>query len=233
MTVDGVTGEHARLIAIGEIAAEIAHELRNALQVVATSAYLAKLSPATSAPHLAKIERHTRIAQEIVDDLMSLARGEPAKAEPSLLADILVHARASLGDDDVHATGGAQAPRAYFADELTPSALRVRAHPGLLARVFAVLYDNSIAVCTPRAPKIVTRAAVEEKATVILVSDDGPGVPSEIAAKIFDPLVTGRAGGTGLGLALAKRIMQAHGGSISLVPGVPDVGATFRIVLPS
>lgn len=219
--MDGVTGEHARLIVIGEIAAEIAHELRNALQVVATSAYLAKLSPATSAPHLAKIERHTRIAQEIVDDLMSLARGEPAKAEPSLLADILVHARASLGEDlNVH-----------YTDELTPSALRVRAHPGLLARVFAVLYDNAVAVCAPRAPRIVTRAAVHGKTTVIEVSDDGPGVLPEIAAKIFDPLVTGRSGGTGLGLALAKRIMQAHGGKITLLER--EGGATFQMVLPS
>lgn len=225
--MDGVTTEHARLIAIGEIAAEIAHELRNALQVVATSAYLAKLSPATSAPHLAKIERHTRIAQEIVDDLMSLARGEPAKAEPSLLADILVHARASLGDDEP----GRDQGRVQYTDELTPSTLRVRAHPGLLARVFAVLYDNSISICAPRAAQIVTNAAVTEKGTVIVVSDDGPGVPAEIAAKIFDPLVTGRDGGTGLGLALAKRIMQAHGGSISLVPS--DRGAAFRIVLPS
>jgi signal transduction histidine kinase len=223
--VDGVTTEHARLIAIGEIAAEIAHELRNALQVVATSAYLAKLSPATSAPHLAKIERHTRIAQEIVDDLMSLARGEPAKAEPSLLADILVHARASLDDmEEVE-------QRVHYTDELTPSSLRVRAHPGLLARVFAVLYDNSVAICAPRAAQIVTHASVGETGTVIIVSDDGPGVPNEIAAKIFDPLVTGREGGTGLGLALAKRIMQAHGGTISLVPS--DRGASFRIVLPA
>ncbi len=221
MIVDGVTTEHARLIAIGEIAAEIAHELRNALQVVATSAYLAKLSPATSAPHLAKIERHTRIAQEIVDDLMSLARGEPAKAEPSLLADIIVHARASLGED-LHV---------HYTDELTPSTLRVRAHPGLLARVLAVLYDNAIAICAPRAPQIVTRASAGDTGTVILVSDDGPGVPTDIATRIFDPLVTGRAGGTGLGLALAKRIMQAHGGTIALV--ATERGACFRIVLPA
>ena len=217
--MDALSDEHTRLIAIGEIAAEIAHELRNALQVVATSAYLAKLSPATSQPHLEKIERHTRIAQEIVDDLMSLARGEPTHAEPVLLADVLVHARASLREEPVN-----------YTDMLNPSALRVRAHPGLLARVFAVLYDNSLAVCAPRAPEIVTSAAVSEKRTVISVSDDGPGVPAGIADKIFDPLVTGRAGGTGLGLALARRIIDAHGGKISLVPS--ERGATFRIELP-
>jgi signal transduction histidine kinase len=217
--VDALKDEHARLIAIGEIAAEIAHELRNALQIVATSAYLAKLSPATSAPHLAKIERHTRIAQEIVDDLMSLARGEPTHAEPVLLADVLVHARASLSEETVH-----------YTDSLTPSALRVRAHPGLLARVFAVLYDNSVAVCAPRPPEIVTHAGNIGTRTIIDVSDDGPGVPGEIAQKIFVPLVTGRTGGTGLGLALARRIVQAHGGSIALMPS--EKGALFRMELP-
>jgi signal transduction histidine kinase len=62
------------------------------------------------------------------------------------------------------------------------------------------------------------------------VADDGPGVPANIADRVFEPLVTSRPGGTGLGLALARRIAAAHGGSISLVPG--GAGATFRLELP-
>ena len=62
------------------------------------------------------------------------------------------------------------------------------------------------------------------------MSDDGPGVPPELAGRIFDPLVTGRAGGSGLGLAMARRIMAAHGGSIALVTAAIG-GATFRIEL--
>jgi signal transduction histidine kinase len=67
---------------------------------------------------------------------------------------------------------------------------------------------------------------------IIDVHDDGPGVPPDIAKRIFEALVTGRTGGTGLGLALARRIAAAHGGSIALVqPEEP--GATFRIELPA
>src|SRR5580765_2477720 len=81
-----------RLVAIGEIAAEVAHELRNALQVIAASAYLARQDPPASLPHIQKIERNARLAHGIVDDLMSLARGEPAHAEPVLFAEVLVAA---------------------------------------------------------------------------------------------------------------------------------------------
>jgi signal transduction histidine kinase len=56
-------------------------------------------------------------------------------------------------------------------------------------------------------------------------------VPAEIAPRIFEPLVTGRHGGSGLGLALARRIVAAHGGTIALAPSAPGKGAAFRIEL--
>ena len=101
--------------------------------------------------------------------------------------------------------------------------------PGLLARLLHVLYDNAIQASAPRAPTIATRARAPRGRVVIEVGDDGPGVPGAIAARVFEPLVTARPGGTGLGLALARRIATAHGGSIVLVP---ETGATFRLELP-
>jgi signal transduction histidine kinase len=212
-----------RLAVLGEIAAEVAHELRNVLQVITASAYLAKQDPAASAPHLVKIERNARAAHGIVDDLMSLARGEPAKAEPILLVDVLLAARADLGE-------------ALFHDEIEPTSLRVRAHAGLLTRLFHVLYENAVAITAPRPPTLWTRArflAGEAGALVIEVEDDGPGIDPAMAPQVFDPLVTGRSGGTGLGLALAKRIAGAHGGEIALgSPADGRTGATFVLTLP-
>jgi two-component system sensor histidine kinase PilS (NtrC family) len=209
-----------RLAVLGEIAAEVAHELRNVLQVITASAYLAKQDPAASAPHILKIERNARAAHGIVDDLMSLARGEPAKAEPILLVDVLLAARSDLGE-------------AHFHDEIEPTSLRVRAHAGLLTRLFHVLYENAVGVCAPRSPVLWTRARLEDGALIVEVEDDGPGIDEAMAADVFEPLVTGRPGGTGLGLALARRIAGAHGGKIALGASRVEKGATFVLTLPT
>jgi signal transduction histidine kinase len=208
-----------RLAALGEIAAEVAHELRNALQIVASNVFLARQDLLASEPHLAKIERSTRIAQGIVDDVMALARGEATLAEPVPFDAILGPARELL-----------PTPKPSFEDEISPG-LVVRAHPGLTARLLHVLYENSIRAVTPEPARIVTRAERIGDRVVIVVADEGPGIPPEIAGSLFAPLVTGRRDGTGLGLALARRIAAAHGGTIALVPS--ERGATFRIEWPA
>jgi signal transduction histidine kinase len=214
-----------RLAVVGEIAAEVAHELRNVLQVISASAYVARQEAtrgdaSATLPHVAKIEKNARTAHGIVDDLMALARGEMLHSEPVLLAEVVVASRDDLGP-----------AAARWEDTLQPHDLRVRAHPGLLVRLLHVLYENAIQATAPRPPCIATRAHAEGDRVVIDVEDDGPGVPASIATRVFEPLVTARTGGTGLGLALARRIAAAHGGSIALVHGGGE-GATFRLELP-
>lgn len=208
-----------RLAAIGEIAAEVAHELRNALQIVSANVFLARQNPAASEPHLAKIERSARLAHGIVDDLMALARGELQSATLVPLSEVLGVARELLP----------VSPEPTF-DDVIPEELHVRAHPGLLARLLHVLYENSIRAATPEPVRIETRASRADDRIIIDVADDGPGIPPEIATTLFEPLVTARPGGTGLGLALARRIAEAHGGSIALAAA--ERGAAFRIELP-
>lgn len=222
---DGEQETRERLAVVGEIAAEVAHELRNVLQIISASAYVARQEvdrgdSVAARPHVTKIERNARLAHAIVDDLMALARGEMLRSEPVLLVEVMVAARADLGDD-----------AARWDDALDPRDVRVCAHPGLLARLLHVLYENAIHASAPREPKITTRARSEPGRVVMEVADDGPGVPADIAPRVFEPLVTARNGGTGLGLALARRIATAHGGSIALVSS-NGTGAMFRVELP-
>jgi len=214
------------LALVGEIAAEAAHELRNVLQVIASSAFVARkeLSRADTAAalaHVVKIERNAQLAHAIVDDLMALARGEILPREPAPLAEIVEAARAELGD------------AARFVDQIDPADLKVRVHPTLFARLLHALYENAVQASLPRMPCIVTRARTEAGRLLVEVTDDGPGVPAELASRVFEPLASVRPGGTGLGLALARRVAQAHAGSIALVESPRSAGgASFRVELP-
>ena len=115
-------------------------------------------------------------------------------------------------------------------DELEP-ALRAFAHLGLMSRLLHVLYENSVAVAAPAAPKIVTRGYRAGERVVLEVQDDGPGVPPEIAPRIFDPLVSRRPGGSGLGLALCQRIMALHRGRLGVTASGPE-GTVFTLQFP-
>jgi len=196
------------------MAGEAAHELRNALAVIGASASLLRSADAAAREtHIAKIERNARIAQGVVDALMAIARGESVRAEPVAIATAIAEARKDSPEGLVHQ------------DEV-PADLSVRGNEVLLSRMFRVLYENS---AQAGAKNVSTRASGAGGVVTIDVSDDGPGVPAEISAKLFEPLVTSKKSGTGLGLALVRRVARAHGGDAELV-STPR-GASFRITL--
>ncbi len=164
--------------------------------------------------HIAKIERNARVAQVVVDALMAIARGETVRAEPVTLAAAVAEARRD-------------APVGLVYEDAVPADLAVRGNEVLLSRMFRVLYENALQA---GAKNVSTRAAGPAEGVITIdVSDDGPGIPSEVRAKLFEPLVTSKKTGTGLGLALVRRVARAHGGDVEWVASA--TGAHFRIKL--
>ncbi len=104
----------------------------------------------------------------------------------------------------------------------------VRADAARLRRVLANLLANA---SEAGARRVRIRGAADGPAVRIVVEDDGPGVDPALRARLFEPFATGRAGGTGLGLAVSRRIVERHGGTLALA-SVTGTGAAFEITLP-
>jgi len=99
-----------------------------------------------------------------------------------------------------------------------------------LLQVFAHLIRNAVQAMEGRGELTIATGA-SDASVWVRVQDTGPGVPLEDQARIFEPLVTTRAKGMGLGLSLARKILEAHGGEIRLA-SEPGSGATFTVELP-
>jgi signal transduction histidine kinase len=202
------------LVELGLASAELAHELRNLLATIATSAHAAEVSPEEAPRFLQRIGRTVDTAQRLVDDVLALATVRHLEVEPLAVSELLHHAREGLDAD--------------FVDELEGASLH--GHPALLPRALHALYANAVAVSARPRARIVTRVHAVGGTVYLDVEDDGPGVPPEVRASLFTPFTSARPGGHGLGLALAHRIVEAHDGRLTLQDDAAST--TFRIALP-
>ncbi|HVZ88277.1 MAG TPA: protoglobin domain-containing protein [Polyangia bacterium] len=214
-----------RLATIGQFAAGIGHELRNPLGVVESSAYLVtrrleqlKVSDPGVTRHMEKITTEVQRSGRTINDLLELARSRPPKRR-------IVDAREFVSQ----AISAAHlAPTVEVVVEVSPG-VPLDADPDQLTRVVTNLCINASQAMNATG-HIWIDAHREGATTILRVRDDGPGVPSNLREQIFEALFTTKAKGSGLGLALCRRIAEAHGGTVTLEPS--DQGATFRILVP-
>ncbi|WP_232835337.1 sensor histidine kinase [Actinocorallia populi] len=203
-----------------QFVADAAHELRSPLTILRTRLELADPSPLASQA-LADVER----LQSLTTDLLLLARldaGEPARHEEVDLAQIVAEEAAQ------------QRPRpdVKVIMDLAPDLL-VHGSPGRLRRLVANLVDNAVRHARTT---VAVRLNARDGAAVLLITDDGPGIPDEHRHTVFDRFARldhARArdsGGSGLGLAIARDIAAAHAGTLQLTDRTEGTG--MRVVIP-
>jgi signal transduction histidine kinase len=210
---------------IRRIASVVGHELRNPLAVINNSAYFvrAKLGASALDP---KVEKHLKIieseiarADKLIGDMLTFSRVYEASAETKSL-DALVK----------EAVGLYAAPEGGKIDlKLAAKDAAVKADAKAFADCLKRLLDN--AFCAQGDKGTVRVATGADKSGVFLtVADSGPGVDAKVRDTLFDPFVTTKPRGMGLGLSLARKLIGVVGGELSYESS--PKGATFRIVLP-
>ncbi len=223
--------QQEKLAAIGRVAAGVAHEVRNPLGVIRASAAMVQENfEREEDPY-----RACRFICEEIDRLNSLITALLTFSRPAELRrervnlEKVIDRAAALAHDMLRGRGIAL--KREFAGE--PAELS--ADPNLVAQVVYGLISNS-AEALDGAGRIAVRLIHEVGFACIEVADSGPGVSPDAAPQIFEPFFTTKATGTGLGLPMAERIVQAHGGSLRCLPGhgagEGGRGACFRLELP-
>lgn len=216
-----------RLASLGELAAGVAHEVRNPLGAIQLYSGLlrrrvGKLREAREL--IEKIDAGIRAIDCIVQDTLALTPRAGKLVRRSLRALI------ESAQDVCRAT--LESRRVAFKAHYQDAEVEVVADAAALQRVFVNLIGNA-AQASPVNSTVVVEVGRGRRGRVeVRVADEGPGLSLEIIDKIFDPFFTTKENGTGLGLTIAHRLVEAHGGHLT-ARNRPEGGAEFVIVLPT
>ena len=215
-----------RLSAIGQLSAGLAHEIRMPLAAIEGAAEMLRNGPADDDLRTEMTEilrKESKRLNRLLTDLLQFARPRRPEfrlAKINQVAESVVR----LLDTQARKEG------VVFAVRCEPDLPEVECDPEQLRQVLLNLCMNSMQAAKGGGAVEIT-ASASGPATVISVADNGPGMPPEIAARIFEPFFTTKPDGTGLGLAVARTIVEGHGGRIRLEPNLPS-GVRFHIELP-
>ena len=230
-----------RLAALGEMAAAIAHEVKNPLASIQVTAGLLKRQvPDSTDAHalLNDIINEAKMANTIVLDLLEFVRPISLQIErtsvPDVLRDAITRAEsqgkrggveiATRVDDDLPDIQGDHTQLHQLFTNLPINAFEALGGRGRIVIAVTYVAGDDEQGPTPDIP--------DTGGTVVIdVDDNGPGIPSDVTEKIFSPFFTTKPRGSGLGLAIVRKIVHAHDGRID-VRARPDGGTRFQITLP-
>ncbi len=229
--MEGQMRRNERMVAVGQLAAGLAHEINNPLGVIRCYAELLQASqpePQAQAD-LEVIVRHTDQARRVVRDLLDFARPRPAEPGPSDLAAVTA---ATL---DVLRPRGKADPVLLSLD-VEPGLPLVAAGAEALEHILTNLVLNALdaAGANTAGPEVRVRLRAKKRLVELEIEDNGNGIAPEHLERVFDPFFTTKevGKGTGLGLAVVYSIVRDLEGSLE-VENAPGGGARFRVLLPA
>ncbi|MEM9341426.1 MAG: ATP-binding protein [Pseudomonadota bacterium] len=221
-----------KLSALGELLAGVAHELNNPLSIVVGNTHILLEEPFDDATlaRLGKVNDAAERCVKIVRTFLSMARDRQLAVEPVPVAQVVETAVEAY-------RAGEQTADLAIAMDVAEGLPMLNVDEVQIVQVLSNLLINADHAIgeTGQAGRVEISAASGAEGRVMLrLADDGPGIPDEIAGRVFDPLFTTKTGGkgTGVGLALCHRIVVAHGGTVKLDPTHAG-GACFVIELPT
>jgi signal transduction histidine kinase len=218
-----------RLSALGNLAAAVAHEVRNPLNAISVGLQRLKEEFRPSDNH-AEYARFVELMQGevkrlngIVEEFLSLARPISLKPDQVRVGELLQEVTALVQAD-------ADARRVRLGLVVPPDLPAVRLDRDSVKRVFLNLILNGLEAM-PSGGTLTISASALRGSLILTVEDTGDGIPADLLPRIFEPYVTTKAKGMGLGLPIARRIVEAHGGRIR-VESRQGSGSCFTITLP-
>lgn len=213
-----------RLAAMGQFGAGIAHELRNPLAIMSNSLYYLQKHLEQSSPklrqHLVVLQRELRRSEQIIEDLLAFARARAPRVEPVELGLVMRHSLEQCPAPD-------SVTVKLDLGELDP----VAADANQMQQVFVNLIENAYQAM-PQGGQLELSCKPWEGGALAVIADSGVGISQRNLARIFEPLFTTKSRGAGLGLAIAKHLVEAHRGRIE-VHSEQGKGTRFSIWLPA
>jgi two-component system sensor histidine kinase AtoS len=215
-----------RLAAVGEVAAGIAHELRTPLTSI--RGFVQFLQGSTDPREWREygdiIIREVDGMNRIISELLSLVRPQPLNLVPAdlnqLVRDTLFLARDSASQG-----------RIAFVTDLAEGLPKVLADRGQIKQVLLNVLVNAIQAIAGQGRILITTTAPSRNTVSVRVRDDGCGIPEAVRERIFDPFFSTKPTGTGLGMAIARRIIEDHHGRIE-VDSTEGEGSAITLILP-
>lgn len=215
-----------KLALIGQLAGSVGHELRNPLGVMTNAVHYLGLvltdAPPTVAEYLGILRTQIGLAERIVGDLLDSARVKPPQREPVAVHPLLVEQldRASVPDD------------IQVALDIAPDLPHACVDRVQIGQVLLNLVTNALQAMAGGGTLTLRAHPDGPERVRVEVIDTGGGIAPEHLEKIFEPLFTTKARGIGLGLSVARTLVDVNGGELT-VASRPGAGATFTLLLPT